>query len=139
MILWCHLIDNLESFPLMQKLFPYLYYSQSYTNSSRRYLQCRKKMILRKRALKVSQVSKHINIINIHCRKLKFGMLIEHSVWHTVVKVHKNNYVSFCYRIFGNTTVKTIAEIILKCDCQHTKLMCFIGNAMILICYYQHT
>ena len=72
-------------------------------------------MILRKRALKVSQVSKHINIINMHCRQLKFGMLIEHSVWHTVVKVHKNNYVSFCYRIFGNTTVKTMAEIILKC------------------------
>ena len=90
-------------------------------------------MILRKRALKVSQVSKHINIINMHCRKLKFGMLIEHSVWHTVVKVHKNNYVSFCYRIFGNTIVKTMAEIILKCDCWHTKLMCFIGNAMILI------
>ena len=59
-------------------------------------------MILRKRALKVSQVSKHINIINMHCRQLKFGMLIEHSVWHTVVKVHKNNYVSFWYRIFGN-------------------------------------
>ena len=92
-----------------------------------------KKMILRKRALKVSQVSKHINIINIHCRKLKFGMLIEHSVWHTVVKVHKNNYASFCYRNFGNTIVKTMAEIILKCDCRHTKLMCFIGIAMILI------
>ena len=76
-----------------------------------------KKMILRKQALKVSQVSKHINIINMHCRQLKFGMLIEHSVWHTVVQVHKNNYVSFCYRIFGNTTVKTMAEIILKCYC----------------------
>ena len=38
------------------------------------------KMILRKRALKVSQVSKHINIINIHCTKLKFSMPIERSV-----------------------------------------------------------
>ena len=74
-----------------------------------------------------------------HCRQLKFGMLIEQSVWHTVVKVHKNNYVSFCYRIFGNTTVKTMAEIILKCYCWHTKLTCFIGIAMKLTCYYQHT
>ena len=75
------------------------------------------------------------------CRQLKFGMLIEHSVWHTVhiVKVHKNNYVSFCYRNFGNTTVKTMAEIILKCYCWHTKLTCFIGIAMKLTCYYQHT
>ena len=56
-----------------------------------------------------------------------------------VVKVHKNNYVSFCYRIFGNTTVKTMAEIILKCYCWHTKLTCFIGIAMKLTCYYQHT
>ena len=58
-----------------------------------------KKMISRKRALKVSQVSKHINIITIYCRKLKFSMLIEHSVRHTRVKVYKNSYVSFCYRI----------------------------------------
>ena len=97
-------------------------------------------MILRKLALKVSQVSKHINIINIQCRKLKFGMIIEHSVWHTVVKVHENNYVSFCYKLFGSTAVKTIiAGIILKCACWHTKLMCFIGIAMILKCYNQHT
>ena len=63
-------------------------------------------MILRKRALKVSQVSKHINIINMHCRKLKFGMLIELSVWHTVVKVHKNNYVSFCYMNFWKYNIE---------------------------------
>ena len=123
----------------MQKLFPYLYYSQVIQIQVEGTLRRLKKMILRKRALKVSQVSKHINIINIHCRKLQFGMLIEHSVWHTVVKVHKNNYVSFCYRIFGNTTVKTMAEIILKCYCWHTKLTCFIGIAMKLTCYYQHT
>ena len=84
-------------------------------------------MILRKRALKVSQVSKHINIINLQCRKLKFGMIIEYSVWHTVVKVHKNNYVSFCYKLFGSTAVKTMAGIILKCACRHTKLMCLLG------------
>ena len=55
--------------------------------------------------MKVSKVSKHINIINIHCRKLKFSMHIEHSVRHTVVKVHKNSYVSFCYiSFFGSTT-----------------------------------
>ena len=29
--------------------------------------------------------------------------------------------------------MKTMAEIILKCDCRHTKLMCFIGIAMILM------
>ena len=43
-------------------------------------LRLLKKMISRKRALKVSQVSNHINIINIYCRKLTFSMLIEHSV-----------------------------------------------------------
>ena len=36
---------------------------------------------------------------------MKSGMIIEHSVWHTVVKVHKNNYVSFCYKLFGSTAV----------------------------------
>ena len=54
---------------------------------------------MRKPTLKVTQVSKHIHIINIHCRKLTFCMLVEHSLWHSVVKVHQNNYVSFCYRI----------------------------------------
>ena len=102
----------------MQTLFPYLLYiirkviQIQVEGTLRRF----KNMILRKRALKVIQVAKHNNIINIHCRKLKFGMLVEHSVWHAVVKVYKNNYVSFCYRIFGSTTVKTMAEMILKCD-----------------------
>ena len=101
-------------------------------------LRLLKKMVSRKRALKVSQVSNHINIINIYCRKLKFSMLIDPSVWHTVVKVHKNSYVSFCYRIVEVQQWK-LAEIILKCDWQHTKLMFSIGIALVYKCYYHHT
>ena len=56
-------------------------------------------------------------------------MIIEYTVWHTVVKVHKNNYVSFCYKLFGSTAVKSMAGIILKCACRHTKLMCLLDSS----------
>ena len=87
-------------------------------------------MILRKQSLKVGQVSKHTNIIKIHRMNLKFTMLVEHSIWHTVVKGHKNTYVSFRYIICFKWKRETLTAMIFKYDCRQTMLI--VNKSMFL-------